>query len=42
MTLRETVMPLPSAVGKTVKLEFLKLPKSHCPIFTTETAFPPC
>lgn len=35
MTLLETVVPLPSAVGRTVKLELLKLPKSHCPVFAT-------
>lgn len=40
MTLLETIMPL--AGGRTVKLELLKLPKSHHPVFTTETAFPPC
>lgn len=35
MTLLETVVPLPSAVGRTVKLELLKLLKSHCLLFAT-------
>lgn len=42
MTLLETIMLLPLAGGRTVKLEFLKLSKSPRSVFTTETAFPPC
>jgi len=35
MTLLETVVPLLLAVGRTVKLELLKLPKTYCLVFAT-------